>query len=55
MGEDSVDITGSELREPVRRLEMKQRQLEIGMNRRQPLERIRQQVLRGARECAHTK
>ena len=52
VGDDSVHITGSELREPVWRLEMKQGQLEIGMSRRQPFERIRQQMLRSARKCA---
>ena len=50
VGDDSVDITGGELREPVWRLEMKQGQLEIGMSRRQPFERIRQQILRRARK-----
>ena len=48
VGEDRVDVAGGELREAVGRLEVRERQDEVGMRGPQARERVGYEMLRGA-------
>jgi hypothetical protein len=50
MGDHRINVTRSQLVKAVRRLELKQRQLEIGMGASQPREGIWEEMLRCARK-----